>query len=616
MANERKTESLVRTLLHENGYYNDENVIVEEQSSDNPKVHKLLQAASKSGLGQGFPEFIISFLSEPENLVVIECKADTNNHESPNRDRYRDYAVDGALLYASHLKEQFNVVAIAVSGETEREIRISHFLWLKKKQIYKDVSDKHILNIKSLFYVIREQSKPIREEELVRQAIQYNRRLKRLGIPEGERCTLISAILVALQDRVFVAGYKSHHSAEEHSNFNPNESLIGSLLISCENVLKKNNLDTLKREKIIREYEKIRQVYKFQSPTIQSNNGQNTRNTILRDLIDDINENVLPYVNEDAFDVLGKFYTQFIRYAGSDQSIGLVLTPTHITDFFCELADVHPNDRILDPCCGTGGFLVSAMNFMMKRSGNDLSQHDAIKGSQLIGIEMQADMFSHACSNMMMRGDGKSHIYYNDCFNENLKHEIRSVSPSKVFLNPPYDAGDAGQLKFVENAMDFIVSTGICIAICQMSAAISDNSEAIEIRRRLLEKHTLEAVFSLPNDLFYPVGVVTCIIIFSTGIPHPAKKETFFGYFKDDGFTKVKNKGRIDERGDWTEIKNRWLDVYTNRKTVPGLSVMERVTANDEWCAEAYMATDYSQLRDEEFVSTMKQYIAFKFLRD
>ena len=56
MANERKTESIVRKLLEENGYYSDDNVIIEEQSSDNPKIDKLLENASKSGGGkEGLP---------------------------------------------------------------------------------------------------------------------------------------------------------------------------------------------------------------------------------------------------------------------------------------------------------------------------------------------------------------------------------------------------------------------------------------------------------------------------------------------------------------------------------------------------------------------------------
>ena len=105
MVNERKTENLVRKLLEENGYTNKSNVIIEEQASDNPRIDKLLQTASKKGRGKGYPEFIISFKDKPDDIIIIECKAETKKHESKSRKRYAEYAVDGALLYASYLKD-------------------------------------------------------------------------------------------------------------------------------------------------------------------------------------------------------------------------------------------------------------------------------------------------------------------------------------------------------------------------------------------------------------------------------------------------------------------------------------------------------------------------------
>ena len=185
MTNERKTEAIVRKLLQQNGYVDDEHIVIEEQSSDNPKIDKLLKSASKSGAGKGHPEFIISFLHAPENLVIIECKASVAKHESSDRKQYKNFAVDGAILYASYLKDHFNVMAIAVSGETERELRISHLLWLKGKRTYKDVTDKHLLNYQSLFNVINEHSKPIREEELIKKAIEYNEDPARLFYPRS-----------------------------------------------------------------------------------------------------------------------------------------------------------------------------------------------------------------------------------------------------------------------------------------------------------------------------------------------------------------------------------------------------------------------------------------------
>ena len=613
MANERKTENLVRKLLAQSGYTKNKSIVLEEQASDNPKIDKILSSASKKGTGKGFPEFIISFENNPDNIVVIECKASNKYHESETRKKYSQYAVDGVLLYASYLKSAFNVMAIAVSGETEKELKISHFLWLKDNYTYMDVSDKHMLTPESLFNVIKEQAEPFKEEELIKKAIEYNEELHSHSIPEAERCTLISAILVALQHKPFLQSYKSFYNEETKKP--ENKELIESLMLACRSVLKRNKISDDKAATILYEYGKINQNKVFSSDTRTEKHVEKP-NTVLRDLIKKIEADILPYINSNIFDVLGQFYTQFIRYAGSDTKTGLVLTPPHITDFFCEIAGVTQDDIILDPCCGTGGFLVSAMKYMLKDAGSNESKQSSIKSTQLIGIETRADMFSHACSNMMMRGDGKSHIYNDSCFNNSIKQEIIDQKPTKTFLNPPYDVGEDGQLEFIENALDMIVKDGIGVAICQMSTVVSNKKGTIAVRERLLNKHTLEAVFSMPDELFYPVGVVTCILVFRAHTPHSRNKETFFGYYKDDSFTKVKHKGRIDNCNKWNGIKEKWLDAYINRRNIAGISVTQKVTAKDEWCAEAYMETDYSQLSSKDFVKTIKNYVVYRFLNE
>jgi type I restriction enzyme M protein len=609
MLNERITENIVRNLLREKGYYNDDNIVIEEQSSRNPKIDKLLKIASKSGKGGGRPEFIISFRNNPDDLIIVECKASILQHESRDRASYKDYAVDGVLLYASYLKDSFNITAIAVSGENEREKKISTFLWLKEHYTYKDIQDGIFLTASKIGNIIKEQSKPFAEEELIAKAIDYNSLLHNYSIPEVERCTLISAILIALQHEPFLKSYKYYTS---------NKELIGALLKACESVLKQNNLDIEKIEVIRSEYSKFKNNNDFNSSIIYNKKTKKDEvNTLLRDFILSINQDILPHIQSSEFDVLGKFYTQFIKYAGNDKKTGLVLTPSHITDFFCDIAELSVNDVVFDPCCGTAGFLVSAMNYMLKKAGHDTEKQKQIKSNQLIGIEKRADMFSHACSNMMMRGDGKSHILYGNCFDETNKSLIKEQKPTKGFLNPPYQDGNADeQLEFIENTLECLVKDGICIAICQMSTVVSADKKVNEVKKRLLQKHTLEAVFSMPNDLFHPVGVNTCIIVFKAHNTHPSNKKTFFGYFKDDGFVKQKNKGRVDKELKWQKIKMQWVGVFINKENIQGLSIMQIVNAEMEWCAEAYMETDYGALTEEDFVKTVKDYVAFKVKYD
>jgi type I restriction enzyme M protein len=460
MANERITENIVRNILRNKGYYNNESIIVEEQRSSNTRISKLLQEASKSGKGNmGSPEFIVSFKDKPDELIIVECKALISQHESANKEKYNKFpnkfAVDGALWYASFLKEDFNVTAIAVSGESEKEKRISSFIWLQGNYTFIEIQNKMFPTPEELLSILTEQQKPISQDELIKKANEYNDILNEYDIPEIERCTLMSAILVSLQNKPFCSSYNEY-------SFRENKELITALLSACKNVLSVNGLSGDKITVVIGEYSKFKNSSTFNSPHIVNKSSKMKEpNTILRDFIHTVRKEILPYIQGNQFDILGQFYTIFIKYAGSDKKTGLVLTPGHITDLFCDISELTKNDVVFDPCCGTAGFLVSAMNHMLQDAGHDIRKRYEIKTTQLLGVEKRPDMFAHACSNMMMRGDGKSHILYGDCFNEDIKTEITSYKPTKAFLNPPYTKdNNAQQLEFLENALECLEPGG------------------------------------------------------------------------------------------------------------------------------------------------------------
>lgn len=611
MANERNTETIVRNLLAKKGYASDRSILIEYQKSEHKKVKSCLKKASKRGTGRaGYPEVIITFANNPRHLVVIECKAAVSQHKSSNIERYEehkaDYAVDGALWYAAHLKEEFNVTAIAISGETEKEKKITAYLWLKKGHDFVELPTKTFPAPSEIERVVEEQEKPLSQEDLIKKANEYNDELAQYSVPETERCTLMSAMLIALQHKPFRVSYLEYSHTQ-------NERLIKELLSACESVLYENGLTKDKIETIINEFSKFKNNTTFTEPFESQTKKPNT---IFRDLIESIHKNIFSHIQNNDFDILGQFYTVFIRYAGSDAKTGLVLTPSHITDFFCEVANLTTDDTVYDPCCGTGGFLVSAMNYMVKRAGMDSQKKKNIKLHQLVGIETRSDMFAHVCSNMMMRGDGKSNIIKGDCFDESHKQEIKKHNPTVTFLNPPYNLGNDRQLEFLEVALECIQRGGRGIAICQMGTVVSNHKSVRMVKERLLTSHTLEAVFSMPTELFNPAASApSCILVFTAHQPHTKGYKTFFGYFKEDGFKVSKNK-RLDHEHKWSTIKEQWLHTYRNKENIAGLSVTQEVTSHDEWCAEAYMETDYTELTKADFVRTIKNYVAFQFLND
>jgi type I restriction enzyme M protein len=102
-------------------------------------------------------------------------------------------------------------------------------------------------------------------------------------------------------------------------------------------------------------------------------------------------------------------------------------------------------------------------------------------------------------------------------------------------------------------------------------------------------------------------------MVFKAKEKHPEGYKTYFGYWKDDGFTKRKTGGRADYNGVWSKIKKEWLNNYRNREELVGHSVKRCVLASDEWCVEAYMETDYSKLNKEDFEIKIKEFLAYSF---
>jgi len=607
MANERITEDIVRDHFKGDPLFS--TIKFEEQKSFSKRVIELLQCASKSGQGIGKPEFILSFpTGNMDYLIVVECKASYFSHRSQDLNNPKNFAVDGVLHYAKRLSEQFDVVAIAVSGQTQQELLVSHFVWRKGDDIYKEIEDKKLLPINNYIKLFNNEqfADNLRNVDIIQKAIELNDEYQAYSITEMTRCTIVSAILLSLLHEPFRISYKTYSSSI---------SLGKALLSAIESVLAGN--DVRNKNEMIGEYTKILNEPIFKQAEVKHKSKKEREQSVevAKQMVEYLHRNVYPLIDmeQSGFDVLGRFYTEFIRYAGSEQSQGLVLTPFHITDLFCDLAKINSNSVLYDPVSGTGGFLIAGMKRMLALAGNDESKKNDIKANQLVGVELRPSMFTYACSNMLLRGDGKSNIYCGDCYQ--LEELIKANhKPNVAFLNPPYDVGTDGQMLFIEHALNMVApQNGTVVAIVQMSCGIKNEKELIAVKNRILQKHRLHAVLSMPDDLFYPVGVVTMIMVFKANEKNEGRK-TWFGFFKNDGFEKRKHKGRIDARGKWESIKSKWISAYYNLDEIPGLSVKQEVRGVDEWCAEAYMETDYSTLCNTDFEKKMNEFIAFKFL--
>ena len=249
---------------------------------------------------------------------------------------------------------------------------------------------------------------------------------------------------------------------------------------------------------------------------------------------------------------------------------------------------------------------------MMKDAVTEEERTD-IKMHGLIGVEQQPNMFALAASNMILRGDGKANLHQGSCFDDAITKAIKAHKCDAGLLNPPFSQGDQDlhELYFVKHMLDCLEKGGTGVTIVPMSCAIAPHPA----RTELLKAHTLEAVMSMPDALFAPVGTITCVMVFTAKIPHASSnKKSWFGHWKRDGFVKTKHLGRVDLHHSWEAIRDRWIEMFRNRETHAGESVMRRVTVEDEWCAEAYMETDYTKISQSDFERTVQQYFVFKAL--
>lgn len=356
----------------------------------------------------------------------------------------------------------------------------------------------------------------------------------------------------------------------------------------------------------------------------------------LSDILKFIDVNIIPFINDKntaGQDLLNLFFTTFNKYVGKSDK-NQAFTPDHLCSFMSKVVGVNKNSRVLDPCCGSGAFLVRAMTDAMDDCETE-DEREKVKQEQIFGIEYETGAFGLASTNMLIHGDGNSNVVQDSLFNKGKWIEDNNINV--VLMNPPYNAtkkfcnpdytknwdskkkeDPSKGFHFVEWVAKHVSPLCKMAVLLPMQAAIGSSNDVKEFKKKMLDNYTLEAVFSLPVEIFYPgaAAVAVCMVFDLSQKHDKANKETFFGYYRDDKFIKRKGLGRIeitDDNGNslWAKTEELWLDLYKNKKIIAGLSVMKKVSWEDEWLAEAYMETDYTQLSTVSFQKVINDYLSY-----
>lgn len=616
---EAKTDLWVYELLQE------ANIKLTPQGCDIKEINEALKTASKSNTGNaGYPEYcgVVK-----DFILVIEDKASLDKHLYKDEKgiiaqdvkAVKNYAVNGALFYARHLatKTSYNkVLAIGVSGN-EKHHRITP-IFVNERDDYQVLSDVETFisfsknNIDEYYYreILHEKTDSEKTtQEVLKDAATLHEYLRSYGQPTtDEKPLIVSGIMLALRE--------IEHGSFSIENLNGDVELTDGQKIynAIETNLKRANVTPeTKRDKLFAQFAFIKNKVSL------NEHNEKLGKTPLRYYTEFLYKNIFHNIryNSSSEDYIGRFYGEFMSYSGEDgQTLGIVLTPKHITDLFCDLIDLKADDKVLDPCCGTGGFLIAAMHRMINLTDNN-AQRRHIKKEQLYGIEIQDKMFAIATTNMILRGDGNSNLQPLDFLRQN-PHLLQQKGCTVGMINPPYSQAQKTkntefyEINFTEHLLNSLTCGGRCIVIIPQSSVTGKTKQEQEIKRSILKHHTLEGVITLNKNTFYGVGTNPCIAVFTAGIPHEKEHKCKFINFEDDGFVVSKHIG-LEETASAKDKRQHLLDVWFGRIEAETIFCVETtIEAEDEWLHAFYYFNDEIPT-EKDFENTMADYLTFEF---
>lgn len=625
MANERKTDFFIGKLLDL------AKIKYTPNGSSIKEVQDALKTASKKGTGRaGFPEFTAK---SKDFIVVIEDKEDIDkqaNYEDEEKTilatdvkSITDFAENGALHYAKEIiaKTTFTkVFAFGCSGDEKHHIIKPIFVDEEGYKLLESVENFENFTETNIEKYYKEQvlgetpPEVLETKELQKKAAELHEHLRNYGqLGDKEKPLVVSAILLALQDVNFSVDNLIGHSRSTDGIkiYNSVKNYLQEAKVSPEVKLNK----VLNQFNIIKDRTLLNQVDKRLSDT---NKETELGKTPLRYFTEFIYKYILSSIKANAKeDVLGNFYGEFMRYSGGDgQTLGVVLTPHHITELFCDLIDIKKDDRVFDPCCGTAGFLISAMN-RMENMTDSKEEKRHIKSHQLHGIEVREDMFSIATTNMILRDDGQSNLIPAD-FLSITAEDLRQKNYTVGMMNPPYsqakgkDTAHLSEISFTKHLLDSLAVGARCAVIVPQSTMVGKTSDDKKVKKQILQNHTLEGVITLNKETFYRIGTNPCIAVFTAHKQHSDKKYCKFVNFENDGFEINKHIGLVETQRA-KEKKAHLLDCWLHDAPAESkFMVKTTITAEDEWLHSFYYFNDEIP-KDEDFENTIADYLAFEF---
>jgi type I restriction enzyme M protein len=326
---------------------------------------------------------------------------------------------------------------------------------------------------------------------------------------------------------------------------------------------------------------------------------------------------------------LGDAFEYLLSVLGSQGDAGQFRTPRHIIDFIVSVVDPKKNETVLDPACGTAGFLISSYKHILKANADERGQgtltpdEKARLARSFYGYDISPDMVRLSLVNLYLHGFTNPNISeYDTLTSEERWNEYFDV----ILANPPFMSPKGGirphrrfsveskrsEVLFVDYMAEHLKPGGRA-GIIVPEGIIFQSGGAYKQLRRMLVEDFLVAVVSLPAGVFQPYsGVKTSILILDSSL---ARKASTIGFFKveNDGFGLGAQRREID-KNDLPQVKAE-IDAYLGRlrsgaslddfqSTLGQIVEKDRIAANGDYnlSGERYRQGSASQ-HDIEFRS-------------
>lgn len=279
-------------------------------------------------------------------------------------------------------------------------------------------------------------------------------------------------------------------------------------------------------------------------------------------------------------DTKGDVYEYLLSKLATSGTNGQFRTPRHIINMMVELMKPTPEDIIIDPAMGSGGFLVSASEYLRKNHSNlflqaGLKEH--YHNDMFFGNDMDSTMLRIGAMNMMLHGVDSPNISYKDSLSQD---NIEKDKYTLVLANPPFK----GSLDYESVSNDLlamaktkktellflslflrILKPGGRAAVIVPDGVLSGGSNAHKtIRQEIIENNKLEAVVSMPSGVFKPYAAVSTAILIFTKTSAGGTEDVWFYDMKADGYS-LDDKRSVIETNDIPDIIRRFSNLQNEK---------------------------------------------------